>query len=714
MSVNVAPAITSTPIDDQLLRLHGRWLVVARVTWLVIALLTGAYFVASLPHAFVQFKQACAGPACPFGAFSPEHERELTAMGFSADFFAGYRVVLAILAMLVSSAIGSAIFWLKSDDRMALFVGITLVTSGALTVVDSLDATATSSIQWWLYSAVIFTGNIGLIVSWLLFPNGRFVPRWTRWLAGLLVALGIAFHFFPDSPIYRVLVSPFGAVLSLGIVGSAVGSQIYRYRHVSNTLQRQQTKWAVFGIALGMAGSQGVSLIGPFLGQLNILALLALHTIASLSLLLIPLSIGVAILRYRLWDIDPLINRALVYGALTASVVAIYVFVVGYLGAIFAQGRPASGSLAISLVATGLVAVLFQPLRDRLQRGINRLLYGARDEPYAVLAQLGQRLESTQEPDAVLPTIVESVRDALKLPYVAIILDQGPAATFAAAVGTPVADLLTVRLAYQGAPIGQLLLGPRGPGETFSAADRRLIEVLARQAGVAAHAVRLTADLQRSREQIVLAREEERRRLRNDLHDGLGPQLASLTLKIQTARLRLAHDPLADTLLTDLVGRTQAAVADIRRVVYALRPPALDELGLLSALREVATLYSTPGASDLLVHVDAPDQLPPLAAAVEVAAYRIAHEALTNVVKHAQAHTCSLRLTIDEQAGVLCIEVQDDGQGVTPGHAIGVGLHSMRERAAELGGTLIVEPVAAGGTLLSARLPLRVEHDPGT
>ena len=224
---------------------------------------------------------------------------------------------------------------------------------------------------------------------------------------------------------------------------------------------------------------------------------------------------------------------------------------------------------------------------------------------------------------------------------------------------------------------------------------------------MAAHAVRLTAALQRSREQLVLAREEERRRLRNDLHDGLGPRLASLTLKIQTARLRLAHDPLADTLLADLVAQTQASVADIRRVVYDLRPPSLDELGLLFALREAAAQYPAQGTAGVQVHLDLPAELAPLPAAVEVAAYRIAQEALTNVIKHAQARTCWLRLTVDAQASTLYLAVQDDGRGIAPERRLGVGLRSMRERATELGGTLTVEPGDLGGTLVRARLPLR-------
>jgi signal transduction histidine kinase len=222
--------------------------------------------------------------------------------------------------------------------------------------------------------------------------------------------------------------------------------------------------------------------------------------------------------------------------------------------------------------------------------------------------------------------------------------------------------------------------------------------------------VRLTADLQRSRERLVSAREEERRRLRRDLHDGLGPQLASLVLKLETARNRMADDPQAAALLTDLSARTQEAVADIRRLVYALRPPALDELGLIMALREGATQYNQQGINGLNITFDAPDKLPPLPAAVEVAAYRIAQEALTNVVQHANARICLIRLRLDESARLLCLEVRDDGKGLPIKRPAGIGLNSMRERAEELGGALTITSLSTGGTLLSARLPCRLNQ----
>ena len=410
-------------------------------------------------------------------------------------------------------------------------------------------------------------------------------------------------------------------------------------------------------------------------------------------------------LRRHLSDVRLLINRTLVYGTLTAIVVGIYVAVVGYLGLLFEEE---TGNLVISLFATGLIALLFQPLRTYLQRGVNRLMYGERDDPYAVLSRLGQRLEAALAPEAVLPTIVETVAQALKLPYVAIALKQDEEMVVTAAYGSSVNDPVTLPLVYQGETIGQLLLAPRRPGESLTAADWRLLQSIAQHAGVAAHAVRLTADLQRSRERLVMAREEERRRLQRDLHDGLGPVLASLPLKLDAALNLLGYNPAAaNALLLELKVQTQATIVDIRRLVYDLRPPALDQLGLVAAIRQHTAAYHQ--VNGLQITLEAPEHLPLLSAAVEVAAYRIVQEALTNVAAHASAQTCLVRLWLDHG---LCLEIRDDGVGLPQEGRMGVGLASMRERMAELGGTCVIEPAPSGGTRVVARLPLKYSPSP--
>ena len=333
-------------------------------------------------------------------------------------------------------------------------------------------------------------------------------------------------------------------------------------------------------------------------------------------------------------------------------------------------------------------------------------MYGERDDPYAVISRLGRRLEATLAPDTVLPTVVETIAQALKLPYAAILLKEGEAYRTAASYGSPKGEPETLPLVYQREEIGRLVLSPRAPGESFSDADRALLEDLARQAEVAVHAVRLTADLQRSRERLVATREEERRRLRRDLHDGLGAQLAGLNVQAGTLRRLIPSDPdAADELVVELREEIRGAIADIRRLVYDLRPPALDDLGLVEALRQLAERYDSKDGP-LRVVVEAPEDLPNLPAAVEVSVYRITQEALTNVARHARATTCVVRLAVNDN---VALEIVDDGVGIPAGRSAGVGLSSMHERAEELGGTCTVEALPEGGTRVLARLPLAKE-----
>ena len=247
---------------------------------------------------------------------------------------------------------------------------------------------------------------------------------------------------------------------------------------------------------------------------------------------------------------------------------------------------------------------------------------------------------------------------------------------------------------------------------------------LARQAEVAVHAVRLTADLQRSRERLVATREEERRRLRRDLHDGFGPTLASLALGLNAARKLMAGNELrdADEVLVRLEQETEHTVADVRRLIYGLRPPALDDLGLIAAIRQLAESQGISSApvdsrsdeyrdNELVFRIKAPEKLPALPAAVEVAAYRIIQEALTNVARHARAKTCRVHLSVEEATDALQLEVTDDGMGISEDRRAGVGLSSMRERAVELGGICDVEPIPTGGTRVLARLPLSAPEE---
>jgi two-component system, NarL family, sensor kinase len=558
-------------------------------------------------------------------------------------------------------------------------------------------------------------GVVGFLL--LLFPDGRLPsPRWrpVAWVLAVCTGLLTLAVMVDPHPIdlsgVETVSNPLGIeglrpataivalvfFLDMAALLASAAAPILRFRRAIGD-ERQQLAWLAYVVAVtALVGIGGVVLVQtrhPLAADVaGIIALVGLGVG-------IPVAAGIAILRHHLYDLDLVVNRTAVYGGLTACVLATYVAVVGVLGTLFQQ----HGGLGASLVATGLVAVLFQPLRERLQRAVNHLMYGDRAEPYAAMTRLGQRLETSLTPDAVLPTVVDTVAQALRLPYVAVELRRDEGFEPAAAHGQPSDNVLELPLTYRGETVARLLIGARARGEGFNAADRRLLGDLARQAGVAAHAVRLTADLQRSRERLVSAREEERRRLRRDLHDGLGPTLASIALGLQLARDEHRRDPTAqDALLSRLTAETQRCIAEIQRLAYELRPPALDEFGLVPALREQAAHLN--GAADgLVVSMQAPNELPALPAAVEVAAYRITLEALTNVARHAHARSCTVSLMVD---GALELVVVDDGLGLSSEHRAGVGLASMRERAAELGGTCSVERLPAGGTRVRAQLPL--------
>jgi signal transduction histidine kinase len=690
-------------------RLRG-WLTAGRALWIAVATLTLAVFVANLPAELASLRAVCRSAGCAPDDLTIERVREIEALGLSVEFFAITFLVAEIVFVAIWFTVGVAIFWRKSDDRAALFVALFLVTFSPAVFLAEAVAGAAGTPIWWPIVAICATGGTCFFLFFLLFPDGRFVPRWTMPLAPALFFLRAGALSFPNLPMFNWL-DPFRLVPFLVLITAGVGAQAYRYRRVSSPAQRRQTRVVVVSViaaVLVLVVAQGLSAL---LQLDSVLATLLTILVTYLALLLIPIAIGVAILRYQLWGIGVLASRTLVYGLLTVCVVGLYTLIVGGLGLVL-QAR---GNLLISLVATGLVAVLFQPLRERLQRGVNRLVYGERDDPYVVLSRLGQRLERNLAPDAVLPTIVETLAGALHLPYVAIVLDQQGVVDTAASVGAPVPGALRLPLVHRGEALGQLILAPRSAGASFSPADRRLLDDLVTQAAAAAHGVRLTADLQRltadlqqSREQLIGAREEERRRLRRDLHDGVGPTLASLSQRIETARRLVPDQPdAAMAMLADLRGQVKTTIADIRRLVYALRPPVLDELGLVSAIREYAVRHNQSGGA--AVAVDAPDDLPQLPAAVEVAAYRIALEALTNVARHAGAHGCTVRLSTVDGCW-LAIEIEDDGVGLPAGTQAGVGIASMRERAAELGGEFRMEALPTGGTKVRARLPLPNEE----
>ena len=568
-----------------------------------------------------------------------------------------------------------------------------------------------------------------------LFPTGEAVWRWRRpvqaaavaW-AGLVVLHAIverpAGNVFEDRvdapanptgflPVAMEVVDGLWLALTLASLAIAVGSLRTRWRTADRD-ERQQLKWVLFALTIA-AGVLVGAVVDTFLVEvLGIDARIGWleSTLLPVSWVGVAVALGLGILRYRLYDVDLIINRTVVYATMSAIVVTAYAAVVVGAAALV----PGLDGSATALVATALVAVAFAPVRSRVQDGIDRMVFGRRGDPYGVLTDLGGALARSGAPDVMLHTVAETVAAALKLPGVAIELAINggwETRTTTGNVAGASAGTEVVALRYQGEVVGRMVAARRSPTEPLHPDDLRLLENVAHHAAALAHTVRLTLALRRSREALVLAREEERRRLRRDLHDGLGPALASQTFRLDAALELLGTRPdTAAEQLRVLKAQNQELVADIRRLVYELRPPALDQLGLAGALAAHAGQLARSGRPALEVGTD-PDPLPEIPAAVEVAAYRIGSEAITNVVRHAGASTCTVALAAGD--GALTVRVADNGVGVgRVGRSgvgrSGVGMTSMRERAAELGGTVVVANGRPTGTVVTATLPLA----PGT
>jgi signal transduction histidine kinase len=368
-------------------------------------------------------------------------------------------------------------------------------------------------------------------------------------------------------------------------------------------------------------------------------------------------------------------------------------------------GEVAGRGIAPSLLATGAVALLFAPVRERVQRSMNTLLYGHRNDPYSLVSRLGKDLAGLSSPTAALDRVVRTISEGLKLPYVGIELEIEGRRTLLTETGEMAAPSVGVPLVYSGRAIGTLVVCPR-PGEgSLKEVDRQVLEDLADHVAVAAYGARVTAQLQRSRRDMVAVQAEERRRIRRELHDELGPRLAGVNLQSEAALQMMESDPAAATRLLEKVSvEARVVVEDIRTIAYGLRPPALDELGLVGALKERATrLSESIDEGGCSVEVSAPSDCPPLPAAVEVAAYRIASEALANAARHAKADSCSVQL---EFGDMLRVEVKDDGIGLPRQFEAGVGITSMHERAEEVGGRLSVDSPPGGGVTVVASLPI--------
>ncbi|UJF35724.1 histidine kinase [Paenibacillus hexagrammi] len=690
----------------------------------VSSLITIVLYMMGIPKYYDRLLSECMVNGC--GKWVPVMNFVYTgSIHLTLDTYAFLFVSIDVIFTFVYMAAAFLIFWKGFREPMALLAVLAMVSFGV--TFPSLTSVAFEGYMFhnWWFQWVAMNGWIGLSLLFLLFPNGSFAPKWTRMVFTVILLVDVSsfingeiiwnqFHL----SMYLQMVWYTSSTLIL------IYAQIYRYLKVSTPAQRLQTKWVVYGLAIGMISFVVMSILfDPRINDGSAITYVYLNALINFGLLAIPVTLTIAVLRHRLWDINPLVNRTLVYGALTLCVAAIYIFSVLYLSHVFET----KDNLFISLVATVVVAVVFAPLKEKLQRLVNRMMKGRHDDPYAVLLELGNQLSQPLEPDAMLNALASTIKDSLRLPYAGISIGVGGQSTFTVAAGEAAHEVMSYSIIHRGEQLGTLFLSSRSPGEAFSTEDHKFLDVLLHQAGPIVENVNMTyglqllaKDLQESREKLVLAREEERRQIRKNLHDDLAPRLAALALNAATAEKFIVKDPdIAIEMLGDLRRVIRATVDEIRTLVHDLRPPCLDELGLISAIEERITELNKPaklladeqGAEPIRIRFVEPPALPELPAAVEVAAYRIVTESLVNVMKHSRATECSVKLQVTT-SNCLKIEVTDNGRGVAASYAHlipgkgGIGLNSIRERAEELGGQCSIERAEHGGTRVLALLPI--------
>jgi two-component system NarL family sensor kinase len=574
--------------------------------------------------------------------------------------------------------------------------GAAAATAGLSTVVAASAEEVTAAVSWaaQLQSFIWVPAFVPIIaVVPLVFPDGRLPsPRWRPALVAavvgmVLLAAGTALHPDPFQGIVTVpkpvvseaLAAPLFLAGSAVLVPQAVAAltaMVLRWRRAEGLARRQMSVLllAVSVVAVDVAVTAWLTWPTSVVLQ-------------AVAVALFPAALTVAVTRHRLYDLDTALARLLSGTVLGVCLAGIYLTLFSLLGALLP-----SGGLAASVVAAGLSGLALAPLAGPVTRAVDRGYYGDRARPEAVLADLADRLRTAVSADEVAAAVTGTVRERLRLPVadLELLLD---------AEARGAADARVVVLRHRDEEVGLLRVEPRAGEQRLDPRDRELLEVVAVQAAPALAAVRLSARLQRSREQLVAAREEERLRLRRDLHDGVGAALAGVRLQLESARERV-DDPLTGRMLDAAATAVVEAVDGVRHVTDDLRPPALDELGLAACLRLLAERMTGPGTT-----VDARvGEVGGLGTATEVACYRIAAEALTNARRHAGARAVAMEL--HEEGGHVVLSVCDDGTGlpdeVRPG---AVGLESMRLRAEELGGRLEVRS-AAGGTTVEARLPV--------
>jgi len=670
---------------------------------------------------------------------SPSFETTLRSWGYGQDRFAalarnaiaavadvrhGAQVAVQYAFSLVNLALAIFLMWRRPRDTTARLLAVAMLgTAAAFNLqAHSTRAIATPVFSWvdaWHDLFHVLSG-VAYVYAVLLFPDGKLVPRLPRWAQ--IVLYGVGTFFVANVSLggtTSVATHPDFFVGFFGLLIPVVGvlAQRYRYRRASSVESRQQARLLLWALVPAFCVG-AVSVIAGADDDAMFLVFAPLFAV-------VPIVLFVGILRYRLWDIDLVINKTLLYGSLASFIALVYVVVV--VGVASAVGRRGEPNAALSIAATAIVAVTIQPVRERLQRLANRLVYGKRATPYEVLSRFSERVAETYATEHVAARMARMLVEGTGAVRADVWLRVGGALHLAASWPEqarpevepvplePTEDLpwisdvsRTKAVQHHGELLGALAL-TKAPGEPLSSADDRLLADLASQAGVVLSNVRLTAELetrleelQASRQRIVEAAYDARRRIERDLHDGAQQHFVALSVNLRLARELAEEDPnAAKVMLDQLAADLREAVQALRDLSHGIYPPLLADGGLVPALSAAAT--RSPIAVEMTageVGRHSPD--------IEAAVYFCCLEALQNAGKHAGAGT---RVTVGlwEHDGALHLEIADNGAGFDPVQAgPGAGLVNMSDRLEALGGSVRIESKPGRGTVVTGTVAIAI------
>ena len=627
----------------------------------------------------------------------------------------------------VSYFLGAVWLVLKHAGRgMPLLAAYTLVCFGLILSYYSegyvFTSTHSNTVLEYIYQSIKVLMNFVTVWFLFLFPNGRFIYRWCYYFLLGWTALIVLFLLFPAMPLNFIYIetfhkyAPYSLLLVLVSYTIPTFTQIFRHFRSKDHDLKKKTKWIVIAMAIVLFGAfmdYGVRAIktipnilprNEFGYHIPIWFYVYFTNLArAVAYSVFPIVICIVLGKNNFWRTDDFIRRILIYSSLTLSIFTIYFGLIFILSSLFNERF----GFLTSIIAAGSIALLFHPIQQYVRKRINKLFYGQRDEPYEVITELGKGMEEAIDTESTLINFCESTATVLKLPYMGIWLDgleDNPVAQY----GDVQSELIDLPLRYESETLGSLKVGRRSEGEAFTKSETVLLNTIAQHISVISHNYLLAQALQSSRELIIKGREEERKRIRRDLHDGLGPTLASTALQLQTARQLLYTKPEAGAaILENLEAKMSTTLAEVRSLVHDLYPSVIDQLGLEEALKRELEKFSN---QDLKVTLQVEGELDLLAAAIEVATYRIIMEAVHNVHKHAKGLDCDVSIYVTEY--MLTINIQDDGvgfAGIDPNSTYrgeGTGLNSMRLRAEELGGQMRVAGLEPHGVLISVSIPL--------